>query len=778
MTDATGMSAHGASDSLGGSGIGERLARFEFATSPPLEHPVRVLRFSGRERLSTLYHFEVEVTGTDADFAVDDVLERPATLRVLHETHSREIHGVVVGVEHHGTRGHDVHTTFDVVPALWLLTQRHRSRIYQNLTTREIVDSVLAQNGLYRGRIDWRLLEPRGYATREYCVQYRESDYDFVARLLEDEGIFYFFDHPPNGPERLVFADSNQLEVIEESPEVAYEEDVGLHADREHIARFGMSAGSRPGSSELRDYDPLHPRQDLRASIAADREAAREYYDHPGGYVSRAEGRRRAQVRLEALRATRIAARGDGMCTRLVPGRIFALTGHPRVEFDRRYAIWEVQHEGHAPEMGTHEGGARIEPDRPRYQVAFECTPAEQPIRIVPSTPRPKIFGSQTAVVVGPSGEEIHVDEHGRIKVQFFWDREGRSNEQSSCWLRVAQSWAGAGWGGLVIPRIGMEVVIDFLEGDPDRPLVTGCVYNGVNAPPNPLPAEKTRSTFRTNSSPGGGGFNELTFEDAAGSEKVFLRAQKDLEEVVLHDHSTQVGHDQSLSVGDDRRKHIGHDETNSIGANRTTRVGANETLVIVANRERHVGANESVAVAANQTTGIGGNRGVQVVGSDALTVHGSQTVSVTGRRSVTVTGSQSTNMHASESRHVSAGRSTQVTRFDQEMVIGSKSAQVIGPYSIFALLSYDLAVVRTKFSVRPQSASLNAPKSITLKSGDTVAKLEPGKITLDTGKGASIVLDGDKVTITAKEVQVKGSAKVHVDGGVTEIIGSPVKIN
>ena len=523
-----------------------------------------ITRFSGHEGVSNLYRFEMDLASRDPGMDFDDVVGKDALLSLQSQFGERLVHGMIARFEQLGRGRMYTYYRARLVPRLWLLRLRRQSRIFQDMSVPEIVEEVLTQAGIPSDLYDPQLNGT--YATREYCVQYRESDFDFLSRLLEEEGIHYFFRHTENS-HVLVTGDAPECHPdLAGDPALVYRETEFGTVPGKEISRLRVRREVRTGKTMVRDYDFKKPTLDLSAtgelSDPGD-EGSYEDYDYPGRFVEVSAAKERATVRLSEHRTERDRGQGQSNCRRFLPGFRFTLEDHPRMDFNREYLLLRVNHWGSQPQVLAEESGQAE--GEPVYSNTFDCIPADDSLSPRRITPPPRLEGPQTAKVVGPAGEEIYPDNFGRIKVQFHWDREGQDDERSSCWVRVGQTWAGPGWGSMFIPRIGMEVVVSFLEGDPDRPLVTGCVYNGDNPPPYPLPDEKTKSTIRSASSPGSNGFNELRFEDASGNEEVFLHAQKDW--------VARVEHDESQSIGNDENRNVGHDQTITVKNKQTIKV-------------------------------------------------------------------------------------------------------------------------------------------------------------------------------------------------------------
>ena len=492
-----------------------------------------------------------------------------------------------------------------------------------------------------------------------YCVQYRESDWAFVSRLLEEDGICYFFEHAEDR-HVLVMADhKGAYRPIPGDPEVWFNPVDGAVEDREHVHEFRFGEQIRSGRASLRDfYFPL-PEQRTDVHEQAKKDADLEVYDYPGEYRFPAgndpdRGQGIVRRRLEATQATRRSGAGKGDCMRLVPGHTFTLMGHRRAELSGEYTLLTVQHRGQQPQVLDQDGAA----GEFAYESRFTCI--ERPVVYRPprATPRPFVRGLQSAVVVGPPGEEVHTDEQGRVMVQFHWDRQGRYDEHSSCWIRVSQLWAGPGWGAMFLPRIGHEVLVDFLEGDPDKPIITGRVYHGSNQVPYPLPAEKTKSTIKSDSSLGGGGYNELRFEDRKGAEQIFMHAEKDLDIHVKHDRMENVLHDRHLRVGDQVNGKKEGDFNELVLRDHHVRIDRHQHVHVGGDDYLRIGGldgdgHQHLIVEANQYALVRGDAHRHVEGASMLKVD--QTTSVTVGDSAHVKIANNTAVESGEEIHVRA---------------------------------------------------------------------------------------------------------------------------
>jgi type VI secretion system secreted protein VgrG len=704
-----------------------------------LASELRVARWSGREAVSELFQLDLVVVSEDGAIAFADVIGQPAVLTLQGDGEPRYLHGMVARFEQ-GDAGKKL-TTYrvTVVPKAWRLLHRHDCRIFQEKSTPDIVKAVLEGAGLASG--DDFALHLRGdYVPREYCVQWRESDWAYVCRLLEDEGIFYYFEHHED-KHVLVLADhAGAHEAITGEATIAYRQPLGAMVKSEHVSRFQISEEARTGKVEVRDYDWQKPDRVLEGSSEAAHEADLPIYEWMNADVEH-DAAGRAQVRVDERKALRRVGRGESGCERLVPGYTFTLADHPRDDFNASYILTSVDHLGTEPSLGDG-GGAET-----RYEATFACVPSDVTLRPPLVTPRPTIRGIQTAVVVGPSGEEIHTDESGRIKVQFQWDRLGAKDDKSSCWVRVAQTWAGPGWGALFIPRVGQEVLVDFLDGSPDRPMVLGTVYHGTNKPPYALPGEKTKSTIKSNSSPGGGGYNEFRFEDKKDGEEVYLRAQKDHFVEVLNDEKRTVGNDDRVDVTHDRTVHVGNDRTTTIDKNDTLTVHENRTVTIDGDESITVQKTETVNVTDDTTVALGKNVALSVAQNVSSSIDGDVATSIAGKSETSISGEQTVDV--SGALTVTIG--------------GDHADETSGERKIKAA---------TKVTVECGSAK------VTIESG--------GKITIEGGEIS--VTASDKMTLKASSkldvessgplnVKASGPAKVESSAAVT-VKGSVVKVN
>ncbi|RYC40456.1 type VI secretion system tip protein VgrG [Pectobacterium zantedeschiae] len=510
-----------------------------------------------------------------------DVLDQPCELLVWYEGElQRRVSGIVSAFAQGDTGFRRTRYQAEVRPAVWRLGLRTNARIFQAQKPEAIIGALLEEAGI----TDYAFALRNEHAVREYCVQYRESDLAFITRLAAEEGL-YFFHEFEESKHRLVFADD--AGALAKGSELFFNLATQGLSEGAYVNRFRYAEAVRTAEVALKDYSFKTPAYGLlHSKTSGELEHQRESYQHfdyPGRFKQDPSGKAFTGYRLDALRAGAMTGSGESNAAELMPGSSFTLTEHPNPTLNIAWQLVAITHSGQQPQALEEESGG--EPTT--YSNSFEVVKASTTWRAdLPY--KPMVDGPQIATVVGPAGEEIYCDEYGRIKLQFPWDRYGSSDDQSSCWVRVSQGWAGGQYGLIAIPRIGHEVIVSFLEGDPDQPIVTGRTFHATNPSPYPLPANKTRTSLRT-STHKGAGFNELRFEDQAGQEEVFIHAQKDMNTVVLNnrttgvtaDHTESVGGNQAVSVVKDQSTEIQGQQTIAVTKNRSTTVDDNDSLQV-----------------------------------------------------------------------------------------------------------------------------------------------------------------------------------------------------
>jgi type VI secretion system secreted protein VgrG len=588
-------------------------------TIPAVETDLQVLSFVGREMLNKPYRFDIELVSQRADLDLDGLINQTAYLAF--GPSGKGVHGVIYGVTQGDSGKRLTRYRIDLRPTLAYLGHSFDQRIFQNLTAPQIIAAVLEEHGLLDGT-DYRMqFGPYVYPERVYCTQYDESDLRFIQRLCEEEGISFHFQHSEDG-HTVVFGDD--ASVFPRLDPLNYQQDSGLSADHEVVRAFGVRLETRSTEVTWRDYDFEQPKLQMEAGYSSEFFPTLEVYDYPGRFTDRARGKHLAKRSLERLRSDYELAEGQSDAY-LISGHFLALAGHPRQQWNDLWLLDEVIHEGKQPQVLEESVTSNTQPGdgfQQGYRNRFTATPWDIPYRPALEHRKPKVLGSQTAVVTGPAGEEIHCDQYGRVKVQFFWDRDGQGDDTTSCWLRVASNWAGKAYGGIAIPRVGMEVLVTFLEGDPDQPLVTGCLYHAEHVVPYDLPANKTRSVFKTLSSPGGGGYNEFRIEDRKGAEQIYIHAQRDWDENIEHNQKIRVGNERHDTVEANSYTELQAEEHRTTDLDRKVEVRANDHLTVAVTQHNRIGTGQFIE-AGNELHYFAGDKIVIDAGMELTAVGG-----------------------------------------------------------------------------------------------------------------------------------------------------------
>jgi type VI secretion system secreted protein VgrG len=593
------------------------------ALATPLGADVLLLQgFSGHEGISRLFSFHLDLFSENNSISFKDIVGQNVTISVtLADQSLRYFNGFVSRFAQRGADARFTHYQMEVVPSLWFLTRNANCRIFQNMTIPDIIQQVFSDRGI----TDFKRTLTGTYDPREYCVQYRETDFNFVSRLMEQYGIFYFFIHE-NGKHTVVLADSASAHQPCPGQSSAQFNQAGGGLDAEDVVtECHMEQELRTGKYSLSDYNFETPSANLMSSaptvVNVGGNANFEIYDYPGEYCNHSQGGTLAKTRMQEEEAGHLLMTGSSICRAFTSGYKFDLEDYYRDDVNGTYVLTEIQHV--ASEGGSYSltGGGAGE----SYSNRFTCIAVDVPFRPLRITPKPFVQGPQTAVVVGKSGEEIWVDKYGRVIVQFYWDRQGQKNENSSCWIRTSQPWAGGNWGAMWIPRVGQEVVVSFLEGDPDRPIITGRVYNAEQMPAYTLPDEQTKSYFKSYSSKGGGGFNEFRYEDKKGEEQIFMHAEKNLDIRVKNNEYETVCKDLHLVVEQDRYEHIENDHHEVVDRDQMQSIGRDHHLKITGKQAVEIDQTHSLKVTGDVAEQFGANHSEQV--SQALYLKAGMTI-------------------------------------------------------------------------------------------------------------------------------------------------------
>ncbi len=593
------------------------------------ESQFEVVRYRASEGICQLYRYEIEALCHVEEISLEGMVGVSGIFKVQSPVDSeagRTIQGIVGSVEHVRNTPEAGVFRIELFPTLWQLTHRYFCRIFQEISTPQIIEDVLKSAGFAGDYLELKGLSGV-YAPRTYCVQYRETDFNFICRLLEDEGIWW--DIVQNDAGDALALHDGSLTAEATTPELPFVDWSGLEEPKPFVNRFRFGVGLRPDSVHLVDYDFTSPSLDLNVHHELGERAGFIQSDYPGGYQTQSDGSKVAERRAAELVSTSTLGVGQSNSLTVLPGKLFKMIEHPIETFNQTYLVTQITHQGmqaagmssstgrgsngsdltahrsHAPwvfhngevsrdvsVVAAVLGASRLSPltvpnllddalssavaggiDGSDFQSQFTCLPSEVEYRPARVTPKPVMRGAQTARVVGEGSEEIYTDEYGRVKVQFFWDLEGKSDENSSCWIRVCQGMSGGQYGMMFLPRIGQEVVVDFLEGDPDKPIIVGRVPNADNMPPYALPDEKTKSCIKTHSTKGGGGTNEICFEDLKDSEQFLIHAQKD--------YHTRVGEESRENIGTIQHIKVEGEQRLETGGHRSAKVGGKDALEV-----------------------------------------------------------------------------------------------------------------------------------------------------------------------------------------------------
>jgi type VI secretion system secreted protein VgrG len=674
------------------------------------------------EDLGRPFTFRVELYSEERDVQASKMLGKGVTISVeLPTGGQRHFHGLVSQFVNLGDyAGYQVYEVI-LRPWLWFLSRTSDCRIFQQKNVPDILEDVFRTKN---GFSDFRRALSETYRTWDYCVQYRETDLDFVNRLMEQEGIYYYFEHA-DGKHTLVLSDSiSSHKAIVGDSKLPYRPPGDAFTGQEHVHTWLRTEQVQSGKYVLTDYDFENPRANLEVRSTQERQHALadlEVYDYPGEYQQTAEGNHYVRARLDALQAQHSQVSAEASCYRLGAGLKFNLIDYDRKSENAEYLILSARLEVEAGELEQ-----LADDSERRCDVQFLAITSKQAFRLPRTTPKPIVAGPQTATVVGKKGEEIWTDEYGRVKVQFPWDRVGKQDENSSCWVRVAQVWAGKGWGGMHIPRIGQEVIVEFLEGDPDRPIITGRVYNADQVTPYKLPDNQTMSGLQSRSTKEGNAktFNELRFEDKKGEEEIYFHAEKDFQRIVENNDSLKVGFDKK-DQGD-----------------QTIEIHNNQKLVI--GNDQSQDGSQTIEIWKDRTETV-------KQGNEKITIE-------TGDREVVV-------QKGNDSHHVDAGNREVIVKGDDTHQVkqGNRSVTLDMGSDTLTVKQGDITT-----DAKLGKCTIKAMQSIELIVGSSSIKIEPAKITLSSPQIS--VSGSTKSEITGAIVKVAGSATTKIQGGLVKI--------
>jgi len=741
------------------------------------------------EGLSTLGEMHLGLISPKGDLKAEDLLGKAMTVTLaMRDDAKRFFHGYVTRFAIAAHRGRYFAYQASVRPWLWFLTRTTDCRIFQDASVPDIVKKVFEDHGY--SSFAFKLF--RSYRKCVYCVQYRESDYNFVARLLEHEGIYWYLEHS-DGNSKVILVDSHSAHDAAPHCESLpyYENATSVPPDTDFVSSWGFATEVETDKVELVSYDFERPSTALMVDAKKSHKynlATLEQFDFQGDYIQTADGSQLAEDRLDEQQTRFETAQGASNAHGIEVGRLLKLARHPRADQNAQYLVTGISVQA---QVDGYESGAS---DAGGFHCDFSVIPSAQQFRPPRRTPKPFVQGPQTALVVGPSGEEIFTDKYGRVKVQFHWDRQGKKNEKSSCWVRVSHPWAGKNFGVIHIPRMGQEVVVDFLEGDPDQPLITGRVYNAEQMPPWDLPANATQSGILTRSSKGGSAANAnaLRFEDKKGSEQVWLHAEKNQDIEVEHDETHWVGHDRTKTIDHDETSHIKHDRTETVDNNetitvhgmRTETVDKNETITVHQNRTEKVDLNEGITIGVNRTESVGANETISIGSNRTITVGASETATVALQRThsvgvnetiaigaaqeVAIGAAQSINVGANQTTNVGAKQSNTIGA-DQSTSVGANQTNSIGADRKLTVGgAQTTSVAKARTTSVGEDDKLSVGKNLVITAADSVS--------ITTGSASITMKKDGTITIKGKDITIDGSGKINVKAS-SEIVMKGSKI-
>ena len=630
-----------------------------------------LLEFNSDESFNSLFQHKLTTLCKNNELDLKSLLGTTISIKVQghHLIGPKYFHGHVMAISHRGWQGRFAKYEIELAPWFGFLDKTKDCRIFQNQSVVDIFSAIFDENGFS----DYEINLSSSYTPIEYCVQYRETDMNFINRLLEQEGIYYHFEQFEDKHILVVSDSPSTHELIGGCQNLPFYPPGSVVRDENFIESWSNSVSVGSGSYALNAFDFEKPRAGLETniSIAQDHDHAHmEVYDYQNSYTQRDNGTRYAQLRMEQLHCATQIFQGVSNCPYLHVGGLFNITKHPVDDNNGEYLLSKVYY---YISTGQYETG---DPQNVQMEVRFSCIPSQTQYRPSLYSKPPIIAGHQTAIVVGPEGEEIWTDEYGRVKLHFHWDRYSERNESSSCWVRVSQLWAGGNWGSVFTPRMGQEVIVDFIEGNPDKPIIVGRVYNADNMPPYALPENQNQSGIKTRSTKGGSveTFNELRFDDTLGSETLTIHAEKD--------QNLSVENDESHFVGNDRTDEVINDEIITIGHDRTEKVGNDEIIEVVHDRAQTVGNDENLTVnnnrthtiATDETLSVGNNRVTDVASDDTANIGANYTISIGKNEQRDVGDNRTTSIGKAETLDV--GKTITVQAGD-EIVFKAGSAQI-----------------------------------------------------------------------------------------------------
>ena len=748
-----------------------------FIAHSPMGDQLEFRSLEGSEQISRLFEHRVRMISQSASISAKALLGKDLSIEIDLTTEvggggKRFISGQVTQFTYIGRDGDFYSYEAVLRPWLWHATRRSDFKIFQFKKVPDIIQEVL---GPYGFSIENKLTG--SYRTWDYIVQYGETDFNFVSRLMEMEGAYFYFSHS-QGSHTLVLADDiGSHSPLPNGPSTIpyYSGDRAAHVhDQDFIDGWSFAEDIASGHFAADDYDFKKPKSILdtkQQQPAGHTEDSRELYEWPGGYTEMGDGENYARVRIEQQKAQRETVQGEGNARNLAPGYLFTFSKYPRGDQNKDYLIEaayyrfeeNVRRSDGAGGAGNASRGGLDSPTS--YRLSISAVPKTTPYRSQRTTPKPHTTGPQTAVITGPAGEEIYTDQYGRVKVQFHWDRYGSFDENSSCWIRVSQTWAGSNYGSMHIPRIGQEVIVDFLNGDPDYPIITGRVYNAMQMPPWELPANKTQSGIKTRSSKdgtpgagmksGAGDANAIRFEDRKGAEQLWLHAQKD--------QLTEVENDEEKWVGQDRRKTVDRDEFNTIHRDRTEIVDRNEKITVHGWRTEEVDGDETITIHSTRKEVVDGNEDITIHKNRKERVDHNETISIGDNRTEDVGGNETIGISGTRSVTI-GGAKLETVALAKAETIGLAKALTIGlAYQTTVGAAMNTTVVLAQSAQIGTDKSTDVGKSYDITAGDQLT-ITVGKASLVMKKDGTITINGQNIDLVADKHMGLDSKRIDIN--------------
>ncbi|QBH97029.1 type VI secretion system tip protein VgrG [Limnobaculum zhutongyuii] len=711
-----------------------------------------VVDFTLEEALSTLFTLDVKVASDDANINMDEQLLQKATLTIKVDG---EVKRIINGIVEEGFRGDSgfqrTYYTFTIRPELWLLTLTQDNRIFHFKSVPDILDELLQKHSV---RAESKLID--SHKQWEYTTQRNETDYQFFSRLAAEEGIVFWFEE-----NSMFYSDSRT--GMTGGEKLLYNLHIQGFNREAVIHRLQYGAKMKPNAVHLKDYKFSHPDVGLDSKVnQAKKRPLYTMYESYGRYDDDGVAQQYAKYRLEAHQANSLSGKAESNSIQLMPGKIFTIEEHPADAMNSNWQIVKIVHRGTLPQSVEKESVDKVA----AITNEFTFIPGSVDWR-APFIAKPTVYGDETATVVGPAGEEIYVNEYGEVKIHFHWNKYDAADENASCWVRAGQGWNGDGFGFMAVPRIGQEVIIAYLNGDIDMPVIVGTLYNGKNSTPVSLPAKKTRMTIRSQTHKGQG-FNEIGLEDESGQEEFYMHAQKDMNTDVLNnkgthvinDHNENVDNNQTMVVGVDQTLNVGNNQAGTIGVDQTLDVGNNQTNTIGTNQSSTIGVDQSWDVGSNQTSTIGVDQTTTVGSNQTDTVGANRTATIGGNDVLTVQANQAETIAIAKAETIGAAKALSIGAAYQITVGGAMNTSVGLAQGTQVGLGKSLLVGKDYSQNIGKDKSTTVAKDTKFKSGKDYVINAGNSVTIVCGQSKLVMKKDGTITLNGKDLMVKTTAK------------------